>query len=60
MPCGNGFYTRRLVERLGAGTRLIGIDTDAKYLRLARIAVKKSSARAEIQKADAYDLTVRK
>jgi ubiquinone/menaquinone biosynthesis C-methylase UbiE len=56
VPCGNGFYTKRLVEKLGAGARLIGIDTDARYLRLARSAIKGANAKAEIQKANAYDL----
>lgn len=50
-PCGNGFYSRRLVERFRG--RLTAIDSNDEYLRCTRDAV---GAGAEVVKADAYRL----
>jgi ubiquinone/menaquinone biosynthesis C-methylase UbiE len=55
VPCGNGFYTRRLADRLGPGGRLTAVDANEKYLALTREAVADRPA-VEVRKADAYDL----
>lgn len=36
LACGDGFYTRRLAERLGPGGRVVGVDVDPAYLEIAR------------------------
>ncbi|CAN5800729.1 hypothetical protein BH11MYX2_BH11MYX2_21670 [soil metagenome] len=36
LACGDGFYTRRLAERLGAGGTVVGADIDPDYLEVAR------------------------
>lgn len=36
LACGDGFYTRRFAERLGAGGTVVGADIDADYLDVAR------------------------
>lgn len=36
LACGDGFYTRRLAERLGRGGSVVGIDVDPAYLEIAR------------------------
>ena len=56
VPCGNGFYSRRLAQRLGAGGRFTGVDAGDEYLRLTREAVKGTAANVEVRKADAYNL----
>jgi ubiquinone/menaquinone biosynthesis C-methylase UbiE len=56
VPCGNGFYSRRLAQRLGAGERFTAVDAGDEYLRLTREAVKGTAADVEIRKADAYNL----
>ncbi|MBP3955626.1 class I SAM-dependent methyltransferase [Gemmata sp. G18] len=50
VPCGNGFYSRRLAERTSG--RLTAVDSNDEYLRSARAAV---TGRA-VRKADAYQL----
>jgi ubiquinone/menaquinone biosynthesis C-methylase UbiE len=55
VPCGNGFYTRRLAERLTAGT-LVAVDVDDVYLSRTRAAVAGTAAATEVRKADAYRL----
>jgi ubiquinone/menaquinone biosynthesis C-methylase UbiE len=35
LACGDGFYTRRLAERLGSGGTVTGVDLDRAYLRAA-------------------------
>jgi ubiquinone/menaquinone biosynthesis C-methylase UbiE len=56
VPCGNGFYTRRLAERLGSDCHLAAVDTDNGYLRFTREGVKGAKATVEIRKANAYRL----
>lgn len=57
VPCGNGFYSRRLAERLPAGDRLVAADASADYLAQAREAVAGvSAATVEVLEADAYRL----
>ncbi|QJW98384.1 class I SAM-dependent methyltransferase [Frigoriglobus tundricola] len=51
VPCGNGFYARRLAEHFG--DRLTAADSNDEYLRAARAAV---GAPVEVRKADAYEL----
>lgn|GEM_PF-807932 len=36
LACGDGFYTRRLAERLGPGGEVTGADIDPNYLQVAR------------------------
>ncbi|HEY5937278.1 MAG TPA: class I SAM-dependent methyltransferase [Kofleriaceae bacterium] len=36
LACGDGFYTRRIAERLGADGSIIGVDLDPAYLAIAR------------------------
>jgi ubiquinone/menaquinone biosynthesis C-methylase UbiE len=36
LACGDGFYTRRIAERLGHGGSVVGADLDPAYLALAR------------------------
>jgi SAM-dependent methyltransferase len=36
MACGSGFYSRLLARRVGAGGKVIAVDNDAAYLKLAR------------------------
>ena len=36
LACGDGFYTRRLAERLGSGGSVVGVDVDPNYLEVAR------------------------
>ncbi len=56
VPCGNGFYSRRLIERLGPGQRLIAVDANDHYLRQARRALKEPAVDVQVKKADAYQL----
>lgn len=56
VPCGNGFYTRRLAERLGSGCHLAAVDTNDDYLRFIRKVVKGMEATVEIRKTNAYKL----
>lgn len=57
VPCGSGFYTRRLAERVAGDGRLIAVDASDSYLqqtgeRLAEL----GSNSVEVRKADAYAL----
>lgn len=54
VPCGNGFYTRRLAERLGTGARLTAVDTSTEYLRLTCEAV--AGTPVEVRNGNAYHL----
>ncbi|MDY3552966.1 methyltransferase domain-containing protein [Gemmata sp. JC717] len=51
VPCGNGFYSRRLVEHFRG--RLTAVDSNDEYLQSTRNAV---GVGAEVLKADAYQL----
>ncbi len=53
VPCGNGFYSRRLVNRLRPGGRLVAVDSNDEYLRATRAAV---TGGVDVQRADAYEL----
>lgn len=50
VPCGNGFYSRRLAER--PGVRLTAVDSNEVYLQSARAATRA----VDVQKANAYEL----
>jgi ubiquinone/menaquinone biosynthesis C-methylase UbiE len=58
VPCGGGFYTRRLAERLGAGACLTAVDACDAYLDQTRDLLRRtpSLAAVRVQKADAYHL----
>jgi ubiquinone/menaquinone biosynthesis C-methylase UbiE len=58
VPCGNGFYTRRLAERLGEGGRLCAIDASDAYLEQTREALAggDTTCGVEVRRADAYHL----
>lgn len=57
VPCGDGFYARRLAERM-AGGRLVAADASDDYLARARtnLADVPTSAEVQVRKADAYHL----
>lgn len=57
VPCGNGFYTRRLAEHFGETVRLTAVDASDAYLTEARETVA-GDARAAVEflKVDAYQL----
>ena len=56
VPCGNGFYTRRLADRLGADGRLVAVDVSDECLERTRTELEGVDAPAEIIEADAYAL----
>ena len=37
LACGDGFYTRRIAERLGAGGGITGVDINLAYLSEAQV-----------------------
>ena len=49
LACGDGFYTRRLAERLGAGGVVVGVDLDPAYLDAARRETARFSGPATIE-----------
>jgi ubiquinone/menaquinone biosynthesis C-methylase UbiE len=56
IPCGDGFYTRLLGDRLGDNATVIASDLSPAYLRKSRKAVRDVAAKVEIVQADAYRL----
>lgn len=56
VPCGDGFYSRRLVERLGPGERLTAVDVSEGSLGRTRKAVAGTRPHVVVQNADAYNL----
>ncbi len=56
VPCGNGFYTRRLAERLRAGGRLVAVDVSDECLERTRAELAGVDTPVEIIEADAYKL----
>ncbi len=56
VPCGDGFYSRRLAERLGPGRRLTAVDTSDECLRLTAAATAFAGDAVEVRGADAYRL----
>jgi ubiquinone/menaquinone biosynthesis C-methylase UbiE len=56
VPCGNGFYSRRLIERLGSGQRLIAVDANDQYLSQARQSLKSLAVDVQVRKGNAYQL----
>lgn len=49
LACGDGFYTRRLAERLGPGGRVVGADLDPAYLDAAQRATASYAGPAAIE-----------
>jgi ubiquinone/menaquinone biosynthesis C-methylase UbiE len=56
IPCGDGFYTRLLGDRLGENGTVIASDLLPAYLRKSRKAAREAAAEVEIVQADAYRL----
>lgn len=56
IPCGNGFYSRRLADRLGSSGRLTAVDANEGCLKLTREAVAFHRSAVDVLKADAYEL----
>ena len=56
VPCGNGFYGKRLMELLRPDDNLTAVDANDKYLRQAREKLKNGPADVVVKKADAYEL----
>ena len=48
VACGDGFYTRRIAERLGSGGSITGVDLNAAYLSEARREAAGNTGRATI------------
>jgi ubiquinone/menaquinone biosynthesis C-methylase UbiE len=48
LACGDGFYTRRIAERLGPGGSITGVDINLAYLSEARVEASRQSGRARI------------
>ena len=48
LACGDGFYTRRIAERLGAGGSVTGVDLNLAYLSEAREEAARRTGRATI------------
>jgi ubiquinone/menaquinone biosynthesis C-methylase UbiE len=53
LACGDGFYTRRLAECLGAGGSVVGVDVDPAYLEVARREVSTFRGDATIELVEA-------
>ena len=48
LACGDGFYTRRIAERLGSGGSITGVDVNLAYLTEANEEASRQSGRAKI------------
>jgi ubiquinone/menaquinone biosynthesis C-methylase UbiE len=48
LACGDGFYTRRIAERLGSGGCITGVDINLPYLSEARLEASRQRGRARI------------
>ena len=48
LACGDGFYTRRIAERLGSGGFITGVDINLAYLSEASVEASRQSGRAKI------------
>jgi SAM-dependent methyltransferase len=48
LACGDGFYTRRIAERLGSGGFITGVDINLAYLSAASVEASRQHARAKI------------
>lgn len=55
-PCGNGFYSRRLGDRVAPGGGLTLVDGNPAYLALARKALRDTATDVETVRADVYQL----
>jgi len=55
-PCGNGFYSRLLAQRLGPKGRLDAVDCCPDYLALTRSRLRRAICERSVQNADVYRL----
>jgi ubiquinone/menaquinone biosynthesis C-methylase UbiE len=53
LACGDGFYTRRIAERLGSGGSITGVDINPAFLREAREEASRQTGRAKIDFVEA-------
>ena len=49
LACGDGFYTRRIADRLGAGGCVTGVDLNRAYLSEAKLATARQTGPATIE-----------
>lgn len=56
LPCGDGFYTRCLAQRLDAASTLLALDHSSAYLRLARQTTVQETVPISFGQADIYTL----
>jgi ubiquinone/menaquinone biosynthesis C-methylase UbiE len=56
IPCGDGFYSRMLAERLGEAGSVTAADLSPAYLRKSRRMTRDVDATTEVVQADAYRL----
>jgi SAM-dependent methyltransferase len=60
LPCGDGFFTACLADRVGPTGRVVGADLSPAFLRLAGRTCDRVGRRPELVKADAYRLPFRR
>jgi ubiquinone/menaquinone biosynthesis C-methylase UbiE len=53
LACGDGFYTRRIAERLGSGGSITGVDINLAFLSEAREEASRQTGRAKIDFVEA-------
>ena len=53
LACGDGFYTRRIAERLGSGGSITGVDINPAFLSEAREEASRQTGRAKIDFVEA-------
>jgi ubiquinone/menaquinone biosynthesis C-methylase UbiE len=55
-PCGNGFYSQLLADRLGPKGVIDCVDLNAEYLATTRRRLQNARCKRHVHEADAYDL----
>ena len=56
LPCGDGFFTACLAERVGKGGEVVGADLSPAFLRLAKRTCREAAAPLTFVEANAYRL----
>src|SRR4051794_19669007 len=56
VPCGNGFYSRLLADRLGSRGRIACVDISPSYLSRVRQRLRNTACSWKAHRADAYKL----
>src|SRR6185436_6885297 len=56
VPCGNGFYSRLLAQRLGRNGRLDAVDLCPAYLKQTRQRLRRATCQWSVAEADVYRL----